>query len=161
MGKAKKVRQSRDFSALFDTIEFSDAYRITYLAGSIANPAYGAIQRDLGIIRAEFVLLACLAHHSGMTAQEVARVSQRPRNTVSRAVHRMLAEGLIERAPDAEDGRQAKLNITPAGREMQSKASAYLKAQQEAVLAGLSHKEREALSTLLRKAARNASLLGE
>ena len=160
MGTSSSGRETHDFTALFDVIEFPEAYRITYLAGSIAGPAYAAIKRDLGIIRAEFVLLACLAHYPVMTAQDVARVAQRPRNTVSRAVHRMVAEGYIERAPDAQDGRQANLKITEAGREMQRKASAYLTARQDAVLEGLTPEERKVLSSILRKAARNASRMG-
>ncbi len=161
MSKDKTDRQPRDFRALFDTIAFPEAYRITYLAGSIANRGYAAIQRDLGIIRAEFVLLACLAHFPEMTAQEVARVSQRPRNTVSRAVHRMVAEGYIERAPDASDGRQARLRITPAGRDLQDRASKYLRSRQDEVLACLEADERAQLSALLRKVARGAALLGD
>lgn len=160
MARERKPRHTRDFTGLFDMIAFPEAYRITYLAGSIAIPAYADIKRDLGLIRAEFVLLACLAHFPEMTAQDVARVSQRPRNTVSRAVHRMVAEGYIERAPDAEDGRQARLRITGAGRDLQARAARYLTARQDQVLAHLSPDERRHLSDLLRKAARGAAAMG-
>ncbi|MGI9356168.1 MAG: MarR family winged helix-turn-helix transcriptional regulator [Rhizobiaceae bacterium] len=159
MGRGKTGRQTRDYTALFDTIEFPEAYRITYLAGAIAVPAYSGIKRDLGIIRAEYVLLACLSHFEEMTAQDVARISRRPRNTVSRSVHRMVAEGYIERAPDAEDGRQARLKITPAGRTLHRKAARYLKKRQEVVLTGLDESERQVFSDLLRKVALSASAL--
>lgn len=157
MNEAKKKRQPRDFRDLFDTIEFPQAYRITFLAGSIAGPAYDAIYQDLGIIRAEFVLLACLAHFPEMTAQEVARVSQRPRNTVSRAVHRMLAEGYIERIPHLTDGRQSTLKITPVGQALQREAAQYLRSRQDVVLSSLTADERQQLSALLRKTARAAA----
>ena len=152
-------QQRRDFTSLFDAIEFPDAYRTTYLAGSIARPAYDAIRRDLGIIRAEYVLLACLAHFEELTAQDVANIARRPRNTVSRAVHRMVAEGYIERAPDADDGRQARLRITDAGRRLHERAAAYLAARQDRVLSGLDDGERAAFSALLRKAALHAASL--
>ncbi len=161
MENLKRDRQPRDYNGLFDKIEFPEAYRITYLAGAIAVPAYSAIKRDLGIIRAEYVLLACLAHFSEMTAQDVARISRRPRNTVSRAVHRMVAEGYIERAPDADDGRQARLKITPAGRDLHKNAAEYLRSRQDVVLNGLNKDEREVFSGLLRKAALGAALLEE
>ena len=156
---ANDVDEGRDFTALFDLIEFPDAYRTTYLAGSIAIPAYAAIKRDFGIIRAEYVLLACLAHFDGLTAQDVANIARRPRNTVSRAVHRMVAEGYIERAPDAEDGRQSRLRITPAGRVLHGKAAACLTARQDEVLSVFDARERETFSRLLRKAARHAAAL--
>ena len=156
-----KGRQSPDFRALFDTIEFPEAYRFTFIAGSIAGPAYDAIHQELGIIRAEFVLLACLAHFPEMTAQEVARVSQRPRNTVSRAVHRMLAEGYIERIPHATDGRQSTLKITPSGSTLHLAAAEYLKSRQDLVLSSLDETERKQLSDLLRKVARAAANLDD
>lgn len=156
-----KERQRRDFTSLFEVIEFPEAYRITYLAGSIAGPAYDAIKRDLGIIRAEYVLLACLAHFDELKAQDVADISRRPRNTVSRAVHRMVDEGYIERAPDTEDGRQARLKITSAGRALQIQAAEYLKARQDLVLDLLDPEERRQFSDLLLKLAVGASRLND
>lgn len=159
MGKGGNGRKSQDFRTLFDSIEFPEAYRITYLAGSIAGPAYDAIRRDLGIIRAEYVLLVCLSHFPELTAQDIANISRRPRNTVSRSVHRMVAEGYIERVPDSDDGRQALLRITPAGRALHLKAAQYLIARQNEVLATLDDEDRKQLAGLLRKAARQASML--
>ncbi|WP_299986052.1 MarR family winged helix-turn-helix transcriptional regulator [uncultured Ruegeria sp.] len=161
MTHEKQGKPAEDFISLFETIGFPEAYRITYLAGSIAGPAYDAIKSDFGIIRAEFVLLACLAHFDEMKAQDIADISRRPRNTVSRAVHRMVAEGYIERSPDAEDGRQALLRITPAGRALQDKAAQYLKTRQDRVLAALSADDRKAFSDILLKLAVNATKLDD
>ncbi|WP_285673637.1 MarR family winged helix-turn-helix transcriptional regulator [Paralimibaculum aggregatum] len=152
---------SRDLTALFDTVEFPDAFRITYLGNAIINPVYDAIKRDFGLIRPEYTVLACLSHYPELTAQDVATISRQPRNTISRAVHRTLAEGYIERAPDPEDGRQARLRITPAGRALHKKAAAYMAARQEEVLAGLDAGERRTLGALLRKAAQYAAALRE
>ena len=153
----ERERHQRDFTSLFEAIEFPEAYRITYLAGSIAGPAYDVIKRDLGIIRAEYVLLACLAHFDEMKAQDVADISRRPRNTVSRAVHRMVAEGYIERTPDIKDGRQARLKITQAGRALHLKAAEKLKSRQDLVLDLLDSEERKSFSDLLLKLAVGAS----
>ncbi|MEL6209932.1 MAG: MarR family transcriptional regulator, partial [Pseudomonadota bacterium] len=62
-----------------------------------------------------------------------------------------------ERAPDPEDGRQARLTITPAGRALHEKIAERLRLRQESVLSGLDASERKALSTLLRKAAVHAA----
>jgi len=142
-----------DLTRIFDTIEYPDAYRVTYLANAIVFPAYDAIQREFGLIRAESILLVCLSHYDTLTAQDVANISGRPRNTISRAVHRMVAEGFIQRSPDPRDGRQAMLRITEAGRAMHNAVSKYLTNRQEQVFAGLTHEERAALSALLKKAA--------
>lgn len=146
---------------IFDTIEYPEAYRITYLANAIVFPAYAEIKRDFGLVRAEYILLACLSHFDVLTAQDVARISRRPRNTISRAVHRMLDEGYLDRAPDPNDGRQSRLKITPSGRSLHDRISSYLRHRQDEVLAVLSPDERKTLSTLLKKAALSAAELDD
>ena len=148
-----------DLTQIFDTIEFADAYRISYLANAIVMPAYDRVKREHGIIRAEYLLLCCLSHYPVLAAQDVARIARQPRNTVSRAVHRMMAEGYIARAPHPEDGRQARLTITPAGRALHAKVAEILRLRQEEVLAELDAEERAALARLLKKAALHAAEL--
>lgn len=153
--------QHTDLTQIFDTIEYPEAYRITYLANAIVFPAYADIKRDFGLVRAEYILLACLSHFDVLTAQEVARISRRPRNTISRAVHRMLGDGFLDRAPDPTDGRQAKLRITAKGRDLHDAISEYLRRRQDAVLSVLSEAERQVLTDLLKKAALNAAQLDD
>ena len=151
--------KNNDLARIFDTIEYPDAFRITYLANSIVFPAYSEIKRDFGLVRAEYILLACLSHFDALTAQDVARISRRPRNTISRAVHRMLDIGYLDRAPDPEDGRQSRLRITPSGRDMHLRISNYLMRRQDEVLSVLSADERATLRQILKKAALHAAKL--
>ena len=95
------------------------------------------------------------------TAQDVARITRRPRNSISRAVHRMLAEGYLDRAPDPRDGRQARLKLTPKGRALHEKIAARLVARQEVILAPLDARERRQLDRLLQKLALHAAELPE
>ena len=139
-------KAEQDLTRIFDTIEYPEAYRITYLANAIVFPAYGAIKRDFALVRAEYILLVCLSHFDELAAQDVARISRRPRNTISRAVQRMLAEGYLVRGPDPSDGRQAMLRITPEGRALHERIATYLKARQDEVLSSLSDEERATLS---------------
>ena len=161
MAQDKQDNGGRDLTRIFDVIEYPLAYRITYLANVIVFPAYAAIKSDFGLVRSEYILLVCLSHFDELTAQDVARISRRPRNTISRAVHRMLAEGFLDRVPDPEDGRQARLQITPTGRVLQDEISGYLRRRQEQVFSGLDTAERKTLSALLKKAALHAAALDD
>jgi DNA-binding MarR family transcriptional regulator len=134
-------------------VEFRDTALLSFVTSAIIVPAYDAVKRDFGIIRAEYMLLLCLSHFPVLTAQDVSRLTGRPRNSISRAVHRMLKEGFIERAPDPDDGRQSKLTITPIGREMHSQVASYVQTQQDKVLDVLQLDERKTLVKLLRKTA--------
>ena len=109
-----KKKGDLDYSNIFEAVEFPDAYKVSYLANAIVFPTYEDVRKDFGLVRAEYHLLLCLAHYSELTAQDVARITRRPRNSISRAVHRMLDLGFLKRVPDPSDARQAKLRITKA-----------------------------------------------
>jgi DNA-binding MarR family transcriptional regulator len=136
-----------------EEVEFRDAALLSYVTSAIIVPAYDEIKRDYGVIRAEYVLLLCLSHYPVLTAQDVSRLTGRPRNSISRAVNRMLKEGYIKRVPDPDDGRQARLSITSAGRTLHTKISTDMTTKQEHVLSALTAKERDTLAKLLRKTA--------
>lgn len=132
-------------------------YRISYVTSALVGPGYDAVRRETGLIRGEYLLLLCLAHEPVLTAQDVARMTGRPRNTISRAVHRMLEEGFIDRAPDPEDGRQARLTITAKGRGMQRRIEAILAAREAELFGTLTARERDTLETVLDKLVRRAT----
>ncbi len=121
-----RKNEALDYSNIFEAVEFPDAYKVSYLANAIVFPTYEDVRKDFGLVRAEYHLLLCLAHYSELTAQDVARITRRPRNSISRAVHRMLDLGFLKRVPDPDDARQAKLQITRKGKIMHQKISAYL-----------------------------------
>lgn len=140
-------------------VEFHDAALFSYVTSGIVIPTYDAIKRDFGIIRGEYLLLVCLTHYPVLTAQDIARLTGRPRNTISRAVNRMLKEKFISRVPDPDDGRQAKLTITHKGEALHQKVVQYLIDREEQILQTLSQKERTALRKIMRKLAEHTSRL--
>ena len=151
--------ESLDYSNIFEAVEFPDAYKVSYLANAIVFPTYEDVRKDFGLVRAEYHLLLCLAHYSELTAQDVARITRRPRNSISRAVHRMLDLGFLKRVPDPSDARQAKLQITKEGKIMHKKISAYLVEREAEIFGILSDSERENFRELIRKLANFASTL--
>ena len=151
--------ESLDYSNIFEAVEFPDAYKVSYLANAIVFPTYEDVRKDFGLVRAEYHLLLCLAHYSELTAQDVARITRRPRNSISRAVHRMLDLGFLKRVPDPDDARQAKLQITREGKIMHQKISAYLVDREAEIFCILSDTERESFRELIRKLANFASTL--
>ena len=155
----KKNTESPDLTLIFETAEFADAFRISYLANAIVVPTYDDIKRDFGVIRAEYLLLLCLSHYPELTAQDVSVLTRRPRNSISRAVHRMLKEGYLRRVPDPNDGRQAHLSITPQGKAMHQKIAAYLVAREAEILGVLGKSEHKAFRKTLQKLALHASKL--
>ena len=144
-----------------ERVEFRDAALMSFVTSAVIVPAYDEAKREFGIIRAEYMLLLCLSHYPVLKAQDVSRLTGRPRNSISRAVHRMVKEGFIERAPDPDDGRQALLTITDAGRALHEKIAERMRVRQEEVLGALDAEERATLTSLLQKASRHAAALSD
>lgn len=143
--------QTPDVAVFLNKLEMLGAYRLSYLASAIVGPGYDDVRRETGLIRGEYLLLLCLAHEPVLTAQDVARMTRRPRNSISRAVHRMLDEGYIDRAPDPDDGRVSRLTITDKGRTMQLRCEGILANRSGEVLGALTDEDGAALDTILRK----------
>jgi DNA-binding MarR family transcriptional regulator len=154
-----RSKSELNYSNIFESVEFPDAYKVSYLANAIVFPTYEDVRKDFGLVRAEYHLLLCLAHYSELTAQDVARITRRPRNSISRAVHRMLDLGFLKRVPDPSDARQAKLQITKEGKIMHNKISKYLVSREAEIFSVLSESERKHFRGLIRKLANFASTL--
>ena len=157
MTRKKPDGNSIDVAGFLAGAGLRHAYRISYVTSAIVGPGYDEVRRQTGLIRGEYLLLLCLSHQPVLTAQDVARMTRRPRNSISRAVHRMLNDGYIDRAPDPDDGRQARLTITQKGRAMQSRIEAILAAREDEVLGVLNAEEHAALERLLNKLTRHAA----
>ena len=74
--------------------------------------------------------LATVERHGPLTPSELAEAERVKRPTATRTLRVLSEAGLVERAPDPEDGRSALVSITAAGRErlrrLRGRKNAYL-----------------------------------
>lgn len=71
--------------------------------------------------------------------------------TMTNRLHRLVAHGLVTRAPDPADGRAARIHLTDAGRARVDAALDHLLRDEERLLADLDAAERGRLADLLRQ----------
>jgi MarR family transcriptional regulator, temperature-dependent positive regulator of motility len=127
------------------------AARFNYLALRYNQPLYGWVQERFGLARVEFVVIYSLGLMDGVTATEIASSTAFPKNTLSRAVSRLVKLGLIRRGSDTGDRRQQPLSLTPGGRALLDEALPRFAALEQEMLAPLSLVERETLANLMAK----------
>ncbi len=127
------------------------AARFNYIALRYNVPLYGWVEERFGLSRVEFVVIYSLAIHDGVTASEIASSTAFPKNTLSRAVNRLLKLGYIARKADGDDRRMQILTLLPAGRAIYDEALPRFAGMEQEMLAPLSLVEREMLSMLLAK----------
>lgn len=127
------------------------AARFNYLALRYNQPLYGWVEERFGLARVEFVVIYSLGLMDGVTASEIASSTAFPKNTLSRAVGRLVKLGLVRRGADDVDRRAQPLSLTDAGRALLDEAMPRFVALEEEMLRPLSLVEREMLSTLMAK----------
>lgn len=104
-----------------------------------------------GLTPTQWAALAGLAATGAMTQNLLGRATAMDPATVQGVVRRLIARGLVGRAPDPADRRQVKLTLTPAGRSCYHQALECAVAVTEETLAPLAAAERQAFLALLRR----------
>ncbi len=128
-----------------------DGFRMSLWSGFYTTTVFAEIQRSIGLLRDENNILFCLAHCGQLTAKSICQVLGRPKNSISRAVDRLLERRLIRSEPVASDRRHLRLTLEPAGLELVVRTTARFSARQEEMLRVLTPVERVALDHLLGK----------
>jgi MarR family transcriptional regulator, temperature-dependent positive regulator of motility len=127
------------------------AARFNYLALRYNRPLYGWVEERFGLSRPEFVVIYSLGLADGITASEIASSTAFPKNTLSRAVQRLLKLGLVVRTASSGDRRAQPLSLTARGEALLREAMPRFVALEEQMLRPLSLMERETLSMLMAK----------
>lgn len=124
-------------------------YRLAVLAEEVSLAVAEVYAGRFALTRQQWRVLAALAEAPGMSANEIAAYSTLAKMQVSRAVAELEAKGLLARAADAEDRRNNRHRLTPAGRALLKRLVPLVREREAALLAGFSAEERAALEALL------------
>lgn len=127
------------------------AYRISWLANFYSGPIYRRLEMERGLTRPEVIVMVCLAHAPGIAAADICAATGRPKNSISRAVARLLRDGRIARRADPEDGRATILALTAEGHALYEALLPEFQAREASMLAPLNAAERAELDRLLGK----------
>ncbi len=104
----------------------------------------------------DFGVLEALLHRGSLPVNALGKKVLLSSGSMTAAVDRLTARGLVERTDDPGDRRVRVVALTPAGRRMIKSAFHRHEADLETVAAALTRHERATLVTLLRKLGRTA-----
>ena len=127
------------------------SFRTNFIAHHFNQPLYDWIQRRYRLTPPEHVVLYALGLKQGITADDIAASSSRPKNTLSRAVNSLLRKKLVLRKQDQSDRRRLSLYLTRSGRKIFEDTVPRLVAREQAMAAALSPAEQRELNRLLTK----------
>ncbi len=105
---------------------------------------------------AQYQVLAALAMQPTQNLGGVAARTLRDKSNASGLVARLMEQGLVDRARDPVDGRRVMLSLTPAGRDVLTRAT---QARMTALLRALTPLESTGLTTMAEHLGQLADLL--
>lgn len=99
---------------------FVAGYVLYLLAASSerASAQFHAQVRTHGLRVPEWRVLACLVDRDGLMITHLAELALMEQSRMTRIIDQMHNRGLVERAPDADDKRRVRVQLTQAGRTL-------------------------------------------
>ncbi|MDH6195895.1 DNA-binding MarR family transcriptional regulator [Mycobacterium frederiksbergense] len=140
-----------------------DTEPLGYLLHRVAatlRPEVAAVLAPVGLGLAEFVCLRIISLHPGLTSAELARYTNVTAQATNQLLHRLEAIGAVYRPDTATTGRALPAELTPAGRELLTRAEDAVHIADQRVLDRLTPAEQRQLKALLRKAGRDDTACG-
>ena len=127
------------------------AYRINALANDYIAGNGAFLESEYGLLWHEWVVIFCLGHVGVWNANGISAATHRPKNTIGRAVNKLVELSYIARTPHPEDARVYDLTLTARGRRLYDEVVPRLQVVEQDVFGGLSGEEQATLLRLLDK----------
>jgi DNA-binding MarR family transcriptional regulator len=133
MGTAHLQNLDRDFLILLNDV------------ARLVRTRFDQVARTRGMTRAQWVILARLSRHPGMSQNELANVCEVEPITVGRLIDRLEGRGLVERRADPKDRRIRRLHLLPAAQPHLEEISGYKDAMALQISEGVDKNMQDAL----------------
>ncbi len=93
-----------------------------YSTAHALNRAYRPLLAELGLTYPQYLVMLVLWEEEGLTVKEIGDRLHLDSGTLTPLLKRLEAVGFVARTRDAEDERQVRIRLTPAGHELRTKA---------------------------------------
>lgn len=127
------------------------SFRANYIAHHFNQPIYTWIAQRYRMTAPEHIVLYAIGLKDGITADDIAESSARPKTTLSRAVNSLIAKKLVFRTQERADRRRLGLHLTRLGRGIVEETVPVFVAHERAMATALTPAEQQTLNRLLTK----------
>ena len=149
MNGTTNTRKKNDLSGIHLWLVLWKASRAVEALAQRSIARFGMVQSDFGVLEA-------LLHRGPLSAKQLGAKVLLTSGSITAAIDRLAARGLVRREDDAADRRACIVQLTAAGRRSIERAFAQHRREMEEALTGFSANERKALLPLLRSVGRVA-----
>jgi DNA-binding MarR family transcriptional regulator len=124
---------------------------IHVVSNLISRAFFAEVESQWGITLPEWRVVLTLMHQPGASAMEITELWGMDKMAVSRAARRLEHEGYVARTQDAADRRRFTLALTAKGKRLYRQIEPGATARYRAILADLSHAERDTVLNALHR----------
>jgi MarR family transcriptional regulator, 2-MHQ and catechol-resistance regulon repressor len=149
MAKPTEKTSEADLSGLHIWLVLWKASRAVEAEAQRSIARYGMVMSDFGVLEA-------LLHRGPLSAKQLGEKVLLTSGSMTAAVDRLAARGLVRREDDAHDRRACIVQLTAAGRRLIEGAFAQHRSDMEEALGNFPVEDRKALLPLLRRLGRVA-----
>ncbi|MES2746406.1 MAG: MarR family winged helix-turn-helix transcriptional regulator [Bdellovibrionota bacterium] len=162
--KPKDIKISCDESAAGPMPGIADCGRLSYAIFQTAKhhrALAGDLLRPLNLCPGQEILLMRLCDKAQQTQTQLLECLKVEPSTVTKAVQRLQAQGLVKRVPSATDGRSHLIQLTDEGRELKKRIVKMWSELDRVTSENLTPDEYQTLCNLLEKVSANVATRGE
>ncbi len=124
-------------------------YRLSVLTNRVSRTLARLYAERFELTVPQWRVLAVLGESPDLCADDICRVTEMDKVTVSRAVHGLREQGRVVRHRDPRDGRRVRIDLTDAGREVYRRVVPLALGFERRLLGALDAGERLQLDRLL------------
>ena len=126
-------------------------YRLSVAANAVSDVVASSYQSRFGLSIPQWRLMAVLGEDGPMTPQALCARTVMDKVTVSRAAAALHERKLVERAPNASDGRSHRVGLSATGQDLYAQIAPLALAHEAGLLKTFTPFERATLQNLLRR----------
>ena len=126
-------------------------FRMILIGNYYSGQIWTLLQKEFGLLRDEFAILANLHDYGPMTANVICAMTGRPKNSVSRGAIKLIRNGIVTATEDSSDRRHTILTITPEGEALFQKVIPFFRAREKEMFGCLTPAEIKSLDEILAK----------
>ena len=136
-------------------------YLMSVTTNAVADLIAGEYRSTYGLKIQEWRVMAVLGDSGARTQRDLVHATRMDKVAVNRACKVLEERGLVQRSPNARDGRSHHLELTAAGKDMHGKIMPHALEMEARLLAPLSAAERQQFVSLLARIGESAQALEE
>ena len=124
-------------------------YQLSIASNAVSNRIAEAYQAQFGLKIPEWRVMAVLGDRGAMTQRGLTEATVMDKVAVNRACKALEERGLLDRAPNLDDGRSHHLALTDDGSAMHARIMPLARAIEQQLFGSLDKADRDAFSRLL------------